>query len=250
MIYERKIQGVNKLKTLAIIPARAGSKGLPNKNIKLLDGKPLIAYTIDAAIASKQFDEIMVSTDSKEYAAIALKCGAKVPFLRSNDSAGDTSSSWDVVKEVLSNYEKEGKTFQRVALLQPTSPLRTKDDIINGFNTMSEKNGNFVVSVCEVEHSPLWSNKLPPDVSLESFIDSKITMLPRQQIPIYYRLNGAFYLVDVDYLYSTDNLYKEKSYAVIMNKYNSVDIDDELDFQFAELLMKNKKNNKETSTKD
>lgn len=225
------------MKKLAIIPARSGSKGLPDKNIKKLQGKPLMAYTIEAAIASEQFDEIMVSTDSQEYADIAVEYGASVPFLRSVDNAGDTSSSWDVVKEVLRNYEAEGQSFGQVALLQPTSPLRTKDDILNGFQTMNEKDANFVVSVCEVEHSPLWANSLPADQSMKDFIDPKIMALPRQKIPTYYRLNGAFYLVDVEHLLTNDNLYGEKSYAFIMDRKNSVDIDEVFDFKFAELLL-------------
>lgn len=226
------------MKKLAIIPARSGSRGLPDKNIKNLQGKPLMAYTIEAAIASEQFDEVMVSTDSKEYAEIAIEYGASVPFLRSSDNAGDTSSSWDVVKEVLRNYEKEGKPFEQVALLQPTSPLRTKDDILNGFQMMDEKDANFVVSVCEVEHSPLWANTLPDDQSMENFIDSKVMALPRQQIPTYYRLNGAFYLVNVHYLLMNDDLYGEKSYAFIMERKNSVDVDDIFDFKYAEALLK------------
>lgn len=226
------------MKKLAIIPARSGSRGLPDKNIKNLQGKPLMAYTIEAAIASEQFDEVMVSTDSKEYAEIAIEYGASVPFLRSADNAGDTSSSWDVVKEVLRNYEKEGKTFEQVALLQPTSPLRTKDDILNGFQTMNEKDAEFVVSVCEVEHSPLWANTLPNDQSMENFIDPKVMALPRQQIPTYYRLNGAFYLVNVQYLLSNDDLYGGKSYAFIMERKNSVDIDDIFDYKYAETLLK------------
>lgn len=225
------------METLAIIPARSGSKGLPDKNIKNLQGKPLIAYTIEAAIASEQFDEVMVSTDSKEYAAIAMEYGATVPFLRSADNAGDTSSSWDVVKEVLNNYRAQGKSFKKVALLQPTSPLRTKEDIINGFNTKAEKDANFVVSVCEVEHSPLWSNTLPKDQSMKDFIDPKIMALPRQQIPTYYRLNGAMYLVDVEHLLNNNNLYGDRSYAFIMDRKNSVDIDEAFDFKFAELLL-------------
>lgn len=225
------------METLAIIPARSGSKGLPDKNIKNLQGKPLIAYTIEAAIASEQFDEVMVSTDSKEYAAIAMEYGATVPFLRSADNAGDTSSSWDVVKEVLNNYRAQGKSFKQVALLQPTSPLRTKEDIINGFNTKAEKDANFVVSVCEVEHSPLWSNTLPKDQSMKDFIDPKIMALPRQQIPTYYRLNGAMYLVDVEHLLNNNNLYGDRSYAFIMDRKNSVDIDEAFDFKFAELLL-------------
>ena len=97
------------MKNLAIIPARSGSKGLKDKNIKLLNGKPLMAYTIEAAIQSKMFDEVMVSTDSEEYADIAKKYGAKVPFMRSSELSNDTASSWDLVRDVLHKYKKDGK---------------------------------------------------------------------------------------------------------------------------------------------
>lgn len=230
------------LKNLAIIPARSGSKGLPDKNIKLLNGKPLIAYTIEAAQKSKLFDEILVSTDSKVYADIAIQYGVNVPFLRSDELAGDKSSSWDVVKEVINQYEALGQKFDRVALLQPTSPLRQPEDIVKGFDLMREKKADFVVSVCEVEHSPLWSNTLPIDNSMDNFFDQSLIHSPRQDLPTYYRLNGALYIVMVDHLLNTTDLYSQKSYALVMNKQNSVDIDDSLDFTFAELLMKNRSN--------
>lgn len=127
------------MKNLAIITARSGSKGLKNKNIKLLNGKPLIAYSIEAAQKSNLFTEIMVSTDSEEYAEIALKLGAKVPFLRSKTNSEDNSGSWDVVMEVLKNYLKAGQKYDTICLLQPTSPLRTYDDIDNGYKLLIEK---------------------------------------------------------------------------------------------------------------
>lgn len=225
------------MKKIAIIPARSGSKGLKDKNIKLLNGKPLIAYTIEAAIKSNMFDEIMVSTDSELYANIAKEYGASVPFLRSNDLSSDTASSWDAVKEVLDNYSSKGEHFDVVALLQPTSPLRTEEDIINGFNLFCEKKANTVVGVSEVDHSPLWSNTLPEDNSMESFIREDVLNLPRQKIDTYYRINGALYIVKTSHLLSTQNIYAHKSYAYIMDKRKSVDIDDEFDFQVAKVLL-------------
>lgn len=124
------------MKNIAIITARSGSKGLPNKNIRLLNGKPLMAYTIEAAIKSNMFDEVFVSTDSEEYADIAKEYGASVPFLRSQENAGDSSSSWDVVKETIENYKELGKVYDTVALLQPTSPLRRAEDIVAGYKLM------------------------------------------------------------------------------------------------------------------
>jgi CMP-N,N'-diacetyllegionaminic acid synthase len=146
------------MSAIAIIPARSGSKGLPDKNIRLLNGIPLMAYTIQAAKESGCFSEIHVSTDSPQYAQIASDFGAQTPFLRSMDTSSDTASSWDVVKEVLQEYEKRGKTFDKVMLLQPTSPLRNSNDIKECFNMMDSVSANSIISVCEMDHSPLWSN--------------------------------------------------------------------------------------------
>ena len=117
------------MKNIAIITARSGSKGLPHKNIKLLNGKPLMAWSIEAALKSGMFDTVIVSTDSEEYARIAREYGAEVPFLRSEATSGDNANSWDTVAEVLDNYRKLGREFDTFMLLQPTSPLRSAEDI-------------------------------------------------------------------------------------------------------------------------
>lgn len=161
------------MKNIAIITARSGSKGLPDKNIKNLAGKPLIAYSIEAAIDSGCFDTIMVSTDSEKYAQIAQEYGAEVPFLRSEYTSGDTAGSWDVVREVLSEYKKFGKIFETVCLLQPTSPLRRSEDICGGYKLFKDKSADAVTGVTEVDHSPLWSMTLSDDLSLEKFNEKK-----------------------------------------------------------------------------
>lgn len=227
------------MRNIAIIPARSGSKGLKDKNIKLLNGKPLIAYTIQAAKQSNLFDEIFVSTDSKEYARIACEWGANVPFLRGEELASDSASSWDVVKNSLLNYKRIGKEFDTVALLQPTSPLRKFDDIINGYNHMKRENANAIVAVCEVDHSPLWCNTLPEDKSLKNFLSPELIKMPRQSLSAYYRINGALYIVKTEYLMATENIYEEKCYAIVMRKENSIDIDDVMDFKIAEMLISN-----------
>lgn len=225
------------MRNIAIIPARSGSKGLPDKNIKLLNGKPLIAYTIEAAKDSNLFDEIFVSTDSDEYAYIAKKWGAKVPFLRSDKLSSDTASSWDVVKDAILSYQKIGEEFDTVALLQPTSPLRNSKDIDNGYDIYQNKNAQAVVAICQVDHSPLWCNTLPEDKSLGNFLNTELIKSPRQNLPTYYRINGAIYIVDTEFIMSTDNIYNEKCYAVVMQKEHSIDIDDAIDFKIAEALL-------------
>lgn len=228
---------MNNGKNIAIIPARSGSKGLADKNIKILHEKPLLAYSIEAAKDSGIFDEIYVSTDSEEYAKIALLYGAHIPFLRSKETASDTASSWDVVKESIARYEQIGMSFSMVTLLQPTSPLRKAEDIRNAYDLYQNRKANLVVSVCEVEHSPLWCNTLPEDHSMEHFIHPEISTHTRQNLDRYYRINGAIYMVSIPYLKRCQFIYEEKSVAYIMDKARSIDIDDEYDFKMAEALM-------------
>ena len=222
---------------IAIITARSGSKGLKDKNIRVLLGKPLLAYSITAAIESDCFDTVMVSTDSEEYAGIAKKYGAEVPFLRSEETSSDYASSWDVVEEVLVGYHKLGKDYETFMLLQPTSPLRSSDDIINAYKLFSEKEANSIVSVCKADHSPLQYGVLPDDFSMVDFINSQVKGKRRQDIRDYYRINGAIYLSKVKFFKETRDIYRKKCYAYIMDRKHSIDIDDEFDFELAEALL-------------
>ncbi len=223
---------------LAIIPARCGSKGLPDKNIKLLNGKPLLAYAIEAALRSDVFEEVMVSTDSSGYGEIAKQWGASVPFLRSEETSSDSASSWDMVREVLKRYDRMDRHFESFCLLQPTSPLRTSRDIIEAYRIFEEKKAVSVVSVCEVDHSPLWCNTLNEENSLEDFLE-RGGGAPRQALDTYYRINGAIYIADIEEFYKDTFLYRKGSYAYIMDRKSSIDIDCELDFLLAELLLNN-----------
>ena len=225
------------MKNIAIIPARSGSKGLKDKNITDLNGKPLMAYTIEAAMESEEFDEIMVSTDAERYAKIAKKYGASVPFLRSQATATDTASSWDMVEEVLGGYRDMGKQFDTFCLLQPTSPLRTTDDIKRAYDLYREKADFAVVSVCEAEHSPLWCGHLPENQEFIEFVEES-SMRQRQSGKKFYRINGAIYIVDVNQFASDKFLYHKGSFAYVMSQARSVDIDTEVDFKLAEILMR------------
>lgn len=225
------------MKNIAIIPARSGSKGLADKNIREMCGKPLMAYSIEAARDSKIFSEIMVSTDSKKYAEISEKYGASVPFLRSTEMSGDKVSSWDVVREVLGRYHDIGEEFDIVCLLQPTSPLRTRKDIIDAFMLFDEKKADSVIGVCEVEHSPLWTNVIGNDLRLDSFLNNNTKDVPRQMLEQYYRINGAMYIVKSENIIKKQDIYSN-SYAYIMPRERSIDIDEELDFVMAESIMK------------
>lgn len=224
------------MRNLAIIPARSGSKGLKDKNIKNLCGKPLLAYTIEAALKSGQFDEVMVSTDSEKYAKIARQYGADVPFLRSDVTAGDSASSWDMVDEVLTDYENVGMAFDTFCLLQPTSPLRDAEDIKEAYKVYVEKASFAVISVCEAEHSPLWCGHLPDNRELVGFINSE-SMRRRQDTGKFYRLNGAIYIVNIGKFKTDRSFYQKGSFAYIMPQDRSVDIDTDLDFKLAEFML-------------
>lgn len=229
------------MRNIAIIPARSGSKGLQDKNIKNLNGRPLLSYSIEAAQKAGIFDTIHVSTDSENYAQIARDYGANVPFLRPKELASDTVSTWEAVKYVLKKYEQLGEVFDVVAVLQPTSPLRDAKDIIGAWKYFQNKEANMISSVCEVDHSPLWCNTLPEDMSLEYFEDEKLAYMPRQNLPTYYRENGAIYIVKAKCLFQKENLYKDKCYAYVMEQSHSVDIDGELDFVIAQVILGNNK---------
>lgn len=227
------------MNTLGVIPARSGSKGIRDKNIRELSGKPLIAYTIEAALQCRYIDNVMVSTDSDIYAAISRKYGAEVPFLRSAKNATDMTASIDVLLEVLDEYEKDGQSFESVVLLQPTSPLRTRTNLDEAFRLFYDQKADSVVSVCECEHSPLWSNTLPDDLNMFKFIKNYHR---RQEQEKYYRLNGAIYISKVDVLRQIQSFYGEKSYAYIMGRNESIDIDTEQDLELAEFLINKKQN--------
>ena len=226
-------------KIIAIIPARSGSKGLKDKNIKELNGKPLIAYTIEAALESKVFDKVFVSTDSEKYAEISRKYGADVPFLRSAENSTDRAGTWEVVKEVLAKLEEK---YDIVILLQPTSPLRTAQNIKEATDLFFEKNADSIVSVTETDHPIFWCNTLDENLSLKDFVKKEFNK-NRQDLPKSYTLNGAIYIIKENLFedLSKLNLYGDNSYAYIMERENSVDVDGELDFLYIKTIIENYK---------
>lgn len=222
---------------IAIIPARSGSKGLKDKNIKEVLGKPLIAYTLEAAVNSGIFDEVMVSTDSEHYAEVAKQTqGVNVPFLRSAGTAGDTASTWDVIREVLENYRNLGKEFDNFCVLQPTSPMRSSRHIEEAYDLFTKLDANSVVSVCKLGHSMNVCNQLPEDHSLVGFLRNP-NKYARQMNPTYYRLNGSIYMCSTKAFLEYGDIYRERSYAYIMSEEDSVDIDTADDMMMAEFLL-------------
>jgi CMP-N-acetylneuraminic acid synthetase len=227
-----------KEKVIAIIPARSGSKGISDKNIKELHGKPLIAYTIEAAIKSNAFEDVVVSTDSEKYKCIAEKYGAWVPFLRPKELSEDTSSTNDVIEDVLIKLKSMGKEYESFMILQPTSPLRDEKDIVNAIQLFYAKNANSVVSMCECEHSPILTRQLDHDMKLDGFL-SELKSARRQDMKKFYRLNGAIYLLRTNYFLENKDYYKNESYAYIMENIKSIDIDENLDFIISESIISN-----------
>lgn len=224
-------------KILGIIPARGGSKGLPGKNILPLLGKPLILWTIEQAFLSRYLDKIIVSTEDEEIAEIVKKNGAEVPFIRPVELATDHAKGIDVVIHAIDWFETNKNYFDMVMLLQPTSPLRTSQDIDNAVECLFLKKAKGVVSICETEHPPLWSNSLPADGCMKDFLRPEILNKNRQEIQVFYRINGAIYLADCNYLKSQKSFFGKETYAYVMPKERSIDIDTDIDFKFAEFLL-------------
>ena len=228
------------MNNIAIIPARSGSKGLPDKNILDLNGHPLMYYTIKAALKSGCFDTVMVSTDSEKYADIAKSCGAEVPFLRTEELSSDTAGSWDVVREVLTQYKVMGNSFDYVALMQPTSPLRNAEDIKNAFKMLSRDNVHTVVSVTEVEHPVQWCFTMPESGSMKKYAESPYNQMRRQDLETHYRENGAIYIVNASKILNRDyNYYGDNCYGYVMPGERSMDIDSRMDFMIADIYQKN-----------
>ncbi|EDP6894138.1 CMP-N-acetlyneuraminic acid synthetase [Campylobacter lari] len=225
-------------KILAIIPARSGSKRLLDKNVKLLNGKPLLAWSIEAALGSKFIHEVMVTTDSMEYANIAKYHGASVPFIRKKELALDTTPSFDVIKDVIDFYTSR---YKYIVLLQPTSPLRNKRHIDEAIELFFLKEANSVISICECEHSPLWCNTLPWNNSMDDFISDGIKNLRSQDLPKYYRLNGAIFIAEISNYLKYKSFFMPNSFAYKMSIEESIDIDTKIDFLMAEVLMNNKR---------
>ncbi|MCU4158141.1 acylneuraminate cytidylyltransferase family protein [Carboxylicivirga sp. A043] len=219
--------------TLVIIPARGGSKGLPGKNIKPLNGKPLIHYTIEAALDVTDKEHICVTTDDKEIIKVAEQTGIKVPFIRPAELATDTANTWDVVKHAIDWYRANGKVYSKIILLQPTSPFRTGLHINEAFKLM-DKNTEMVVSVKETKSNPYFTLFEEDD---NGFIhqSKQASFTRRQDCPPIYELNGAIYILNLNLnlnLSKPWNSNQIKKYT--MTAEDSIDIDNEQDWDRAE----------------
>lgn len=233
---------VSNKRILAVIPARGGSKGLPRKNIRLLNGKPLISYTIEAALHSQLIDRVLVSTEDQEIADISRTFGAEVPFMRPEDLADDASSTIEVIKHTV-NWLKENEHYQPdlICLLQCTSPLRNSKDIDGTISKLFATGMDAAVSICEAEINPYWTNVLHEN-KLEYFIPEGKSILRRQDLPKVYRLNGAVYVIKTEKFLEENTLEPDNITGYIMENINSIDIDDKIDFDLAELIIQAREN--------
>jgi N-acylneuraminate cytidylyltransferase len=226
---------INNKKIIAVIPARGGSKRLPRKNVLPLNGKPLIAWSIEAAQNSKYIDSIFVSTDDKEVAEVSREFGVDVPELRPEELASDTATTESVIFYTLNKF---GQDADVVVILQPTSPLRTSKNIDEALELFVKKDAFSVVSVTPCEHSPVWSNTLPKDRAMGGFLKSE-ALRRSQDLEEFYRLNGAIYSFDINKLEEIGEIvYTSESYAYVMENEVSQDIDTQLDFDMSEFILR------------
>lgn len=222
---------MTKRRRIAYIPARSGSKGVPRKNVKMLCGKPLLGWMVQAALDTGLFDRVMVSTDSEEFARIAESCGAWVPFLRDPEFAKDITSTIEAVCSDTVRLSQLGETYDVFCLLQPTSPLCRAEDII-GAMELFERVGAGVVSIVRSKAKPTIMRRLEADGRVCPILSSR-QILRRQEEPVFYELNGAVYINAWSEI--TPSLkFGYNPYGYEMSSISSIDIDSEEDFLIAE----------------
>ena len=225
-------------KVLGIIPARGGSKRLLKKNIQLLGGKPLVAWSIQAAQKTELLDKIVVSTEDPEIERIAFEWGIDDVIKRSRSLSDDRATTNAVVIEVLQILKEQGECFDYIVLLQPTSPLRTSAHIEHAFRLMEDKNAIGAVSVCRTEHPVEWMGKIPEGGLMDSFIREAELEKSSLDCALSYQINGAIYIASVDRFLDERTLFlKSGMVAYVMDRASSVDIDDEDDLNLAACLL-------------
>ncbi len=226
---------------LAIVPARGGSRGVPGKNIAPVAGKPLIAWTLEAAHGASCLDRVIVSSDNQEIIEISASYGVEAPFVRPEELAGDdTPGIMPVLHAIKWLGENENYHPDFVVLLQPTSPLRTSEDIDSAFKLAIEKNAESVVSVVPTHHHPYWTKKVTPDGQMEDFIPQAQAPQVRQELTDAYALNGAVYIARSKFVLKEKGWYADNTYAYIMPPERSLDVDTSWDLYLADLLLKEK----------
>jgi CMP-N,N'-diacetyllegionaminic acid synthase len=226
-------------KILYLIPARGGSKGIPKKNIKLLNGKPLIQYSIDAAKAISDTTHICLSTDDLEIAEIGKSLGLNIPFIRPQEISNDTASTISVIHHALKFYKDKGINYNLVVVIQPTSPMRKSEHISEAIGMFESGKDDLVISVKETDANPYYLLYEEDGDYLQKSKKLSSDIIRRQDAPIVYQLNGAIYVYDAKKVLSVnslDELTNKKKY--VMSKVDSIDLDDMIDWEFCDFLIK------------
>ena len=229
---------------LGLIPARSGSKGIPGKNMKLLKGKPIIWYTIEAALASKYIHRTVVSTDSEEIANIAREAKAEIPFIRPANLAQDDTPMNEVLIHAIQEMERINWPPDVLVLLQPTSPFRTTNHLDIAIEKFLESSASCLISVRKVRDNPYWIKTLDEGY-LCPFLENEKSFHTRQSLPLFYYPNGAIYIWKTNTLLNSTQQLPVETIPYEMDVYSSLDLDEEIDWLFAEfLLLKEAKENR------
>ncbi|DAB27736.1 MAG: flagellar modification protein B [Sulfurimonas sp. RIFOXYD12_FULL_33_39] len=227
------------MKVLCTICARGGSKGVKNKNIRLINSKPLIAYTIEQAKESKLFEHVVISTDSDEIADISKKYGAEVFFKRDARMASDTAGKLEVIRDAFMRSEEHYKEqFDYLIDLDATAPLRSVKDIIDSFKQFLDNNNDNLITAMPSRRSPYF-NLIEQDDTGRIFVSKKLqnSILRRQDSPKTYDMNASIYIWKRDTILHKESVFLEKTGLYVMPEERSIDIDSELDFKFVEFIM-------------
>jgi len=224
---------------VAVIPARGGSKGIPRKNLTTILGKPLIAYTVEAALRAQTLDRILVSTDDEHIRAVSQGYGAEAPFLRPPHLATDTASGISVLQHAIMYLaEQEDYLADIVVCLQPTSPLRSAEDIDAGVRLCIDAGADSVVSLCQAKHHPYWMKKIVDGRVSPLMSKNETHYTRRQDLPSVYQLNGALYVTRTNVLIDENRVLGKYTAPYIMPPERSIDIDTPDDLKFAAVLLK------------
>lgn len=228
---------INGQRVLGLITARGGSKGLPGKNILPVCGKPLIAWSIEAAQQSKYIDHILLSSDDIDIIKVAKKNGCDAPFVRPAELAMDETTSIEVVLHALAQMPG----YDVLVLLQPTSPLRSANDIDGALEKMVAQKADSCVSIVKLDKSPYWCYHLSEDDHIQPLLDPELAKCRRQELPLVYMLNGALFIVRVDWVLKNKCLIDKSTIGYTMPKRRSIDVDTIKDVKLIEYYLKQNK---------
>lgn len=227
------------MRTVAIIPARGGSKGVPRKNIRLLHGKPLLAYAAEAARRARRLSRVVLSTDDAEIADVGRACGLDVPFIRPAERARDETPMLPVVQHAVAFLESHGEHFDAVCLLQPTNPLRRAEDVDACIDLLERSGADAVMTVLPVpaEYNPHWVYFRGADASLQLSTGEAVPISRRQELPAAYHREGGVYVTRRDVLMIGGSLYGARACGYLVDPARSVNIDLPEDWLRAESLL-------------